>query len=253
MAKKIKVSRKKIKKPDEFVTFSDRAFKYISQNKNVAFAVISGIIIALLAFSMINYSLKTRRAKAEALLAEAFSILNTPLAGQLSQEQALQSAKSFASSQERNKQAISKLNEVVQKFGRNQAGMEARYHLGETYFVDGNYQASLSAYEDFLKQLKSAKPAAQFLEYSAYLGIAKDHYQLGNYEKANENFQKVIDQKEGSSYKPEAMLGLARSLIKLKKYDDAREKLEALIQTYPGSIYEQLAKLEQANVPARKK
>jgi len=253
MAKKIKVSRKKIKKPDEFQTYSDRVLKYLSANKNVAYGVVSGIIIALLVGNLANYSIRTRRTRAEYLLAQAFSILQTPLVDDLTSQQILKGTKTYATSRQRNEEAISKLNEVVQKFGRGEPGLEARYRLGEVYYRDENFKQSIAAYEDFLKEFNSRKTKPEFLEYSAYLGMAKDYFALEDYEKAASYFQKVTAPKKGASYEPEAMLGLARCLVAQKNYDAAREKLTALMASYPGTIYDQLAGLELQKIPAQKK
>jgi tetratricopeptide (TPR) repeat protein len=253
MAKKIKVNRKKIKKPDEFQTFSDRVIKYLSANKNAAYGVASGIIAVLLIISLGSYSLRTRRARAEYLLAQAFSIMQTPLVDDLTGQEILKGAKSFATTSQRNQEAISKLNEVVQKFSRSEQGLEARYRLGEVYFLDGNFKQSIAAYEDFLKELQSRKTKPEFMEYSAYLGLGKNYFQLEDYEKAIFYFQKIIDSKKSAGYEPEAMLGLARCLAMQKNYEAASGKLNALIESYPGTVYEQLARLELQKIPGQKK
>jgi len=253
MAKKIKVSRKKIKRPDEFLTYSDRVLNYVSANKNVAYGVVSGVILVIVAINLINYTIKTNRAKADMLMSDAFAAMQTPLAGQLSQEQILKGSKTYANDKQRNEDAISKLNEVVKKFSESEAGLEARYRLGEAYFANGDYKSSLTAYDDFLKQLKSKPAPMSYLEFSAYLGMGKCYYAQGEYQKAVESFQKVLDAKEAASaYKPESLLGTARARISLKQYDQANTSLQELIKTYPGSVYDQLANLELAKIAAAK-
>jgi TolA-binding protein len=247
MAKKIKVSRKKIKRPDEFLTYSDRVLNYVSANKNIAYGVVSGVILVIVAINLINYTIKTNRAKADMLMSEAFAAMQTPLAGQL------KGSKTYANDKQRNEDAISKLNEVVKKFSDSEAGLEARYRLGEAYFANGDFKSSLTAYDDFLKQLKSKPAPASYLEFSTYLGMGKCYYAQGEYQKAVESFQKVLDAKEAASaYKPESLLGTARARISLKQYDQANTSLQELIKTYPGSVYDQLANLELAKIAAAK-
>jgi tetratricopeptide (TPR) repeat protein len=252
MAKKIKVSRKKIKRPDEFLSFSDRIIKYLAANKNVAYGIASAIILVLLVANLANYSIRTRRAKAETLLAEARTILQTPLVDQLNSEQILKGAKNYSTSRQRNDEAIETLNKVITQFGSGQPGMEARYDLGQVYFNNGDYQKGISAYQDFLSQYNKRTDQPEFLKYSAYVGIAKDYYELDDYAKASEYFQKVLDAKKSGTYEAEATLGLARCMIMLKEYDKAREKLDAVVAGFPGSVYEQLAKDEMARLPAVK-
>lgn len=250
MARKIKVSRKNIKRPDEFLTLSDRVFKYIAENKNLAYGVAGGIILAVVAINLAVYSLKTRQARADVLLTEAFSILKTPLTAQMTQDQLLKGVKSFGSNVDRNKEAVVKLSEVVKKFGSSEPGLEARYHLGMVYYNTRDYKQSISSLEAFIKQLKGREGgSSEYLEQSANLGIAKSHFELEDYAKADEYFQKVLAaSKTETPYKAEALLGDARSLIKLNKNDQAREKLMIIIATYPGSIYQELADLELANL-----
>jgi len=250
MAKKIKVSRKKIKRPDEFLSGSDRAIKYLRANKNLVYGVASGVILAVLAFNLVNYSLSSRRIKSEALLTEAFSILNTPLTDQMTSEQILKGSKTYATGKQRSEEAISKLNEVVQKFGSGTTGLEARYRLGEVYFQNGEFAKGVAAYQDFLKEFKARKDQPEFLEYSAYVGLGKNYYELADYPKAVENFTKVVDSKKGGAYSAEASLGLARSLIKLKDFAKAKEHLDSVVAQSPGTIYEELARLEMAKLPA---
>jgi tetratricopeptide (TPR) repeat protein len=248
MARKIKVSRKKIKRPDEFLTLSDRFFKYISENKNIAYGAAGGVVLVLLAVNLGIYTFKTRQAKADLLLTEAFSILQTPLAAEMTQEQVLKGAKSFSSDEQRSQEAITKLGEVVKKFGSSEPGLEARYHLGALYYSGHDYNNSVSNFEDFIKALKGRGGEMEYLSYSAYLGIAKSYFAMGDFPKAGENYQKVLDAKPPTAYQSEAMLGEARSLAAQGKTDQARDLLKDIIKTYPGSIYQQLADLEIANL-----
>jgi len=252
MARKIKVSRKKIKRPDEFLSLSDRLFKYISENQNIAYGAVGGVVLLLLAINLGVYTFKTRQAKADLLLTEAFSVLETPLAAEMTQEQVLKGAKSFSSNEQRNQEAIAKMNEVVKKFGSSEPGLEARYHLGALYYSSRDLTNSISNFEGFVKELKGRGPELDYLEYSAYLGMAKSYFEMGDYAKSNEYYQKVLDSKKAGAYHAEAMLGAARSLIKLEKYDSAKEKLISVVGTYPGSIYQELAGLELANLPKAK-
>jgi len=247
MAKKIKVSRKKIKQPDEFQTFTDRAFKYFNENKQISYSVIGGAILALVLASGISYTVKTRRAKADRLLIEAFSIINAPLAGQMTQASLLQGGRNYSTGKERAEEAIKKLTEVSDQFGSGEAGIEARFHLGEAYFEKGDYAGAIASYQDFLKHPGKNASVAEFLQDPAYLGLAKAYYGAGDFANAEQYFQKVIDAKL-DAYLAEADLGLARVLIKKGEPDKAKEKLKLIMESYPGSIYDQLAKIELNNL-----
>ncbi len=246
MAKKIKVSRKKIKRPDEFLTFTDQVIKYLNEHKNLSLGVLGGLVAALVITNVITYTLKTRKANADKLLVEAFAILSTPLSNELSSNPVLKGSKSYASGDERSDEAIKKLSEVIKQFGNREAGMEAKFHLAEAYLNKGDYAHALSSYQDFLKEL-AGKPTGKFLEYPAYLGMAKAYYQTNDNKNAELYFQKVLDSKQ-DAYSAEANLGQARILIKDGQVDQAREILDNLIKTYPGSIYDQLAQIELGNL-----
>jgi tetratricopeptide (TPR) repeat protein len=248
MAKKIKVSRKSIKKPDEFLTLSDRFFQYVAENRTTVLGIAGVVVVVLLGVNLAVYSLKTRQAKADQLLTEALSILQTPLADEMSREQVLKGAKSFATGEVRNQEALGKLTEVVKKFGNSEPGLEARFHLGAIYYNNHDFTNSISSFEAFIKALKSRPQYEPDLEYSAYLGIARSYLALQDFAKADEYYQKILEAKKPTPYHAEAMLGSGRALAQLAKNDQAKEKFNAVVSTYPGSIYQQLAELELANL-----
>jgi len=252
MAKKIKVSRKKIKQKDEFITFTDQVIDWFNKNRNLAYGIIGGAVLALALLSFVNYMVRSRRAQADRLLVEAFSILNTPLASELTQASILQGAKNYSTQEERADEAIKKLSEVIKRFGRSGAGLEARFHLGEVYLSKRDYAKSLEAYQEFLKHLGAGSSSAAILEVPAYLGMAKAYYSSGDLKNAQIYFQKVLDSKQ-DAYLAEATLGLARVLINTGKNDEAKEKLEMLSKNYPGSIYDQLAKIEMSKLSSGEK
>ncbi len=252
MAKKIKVSRKKIKQPDDFLTFTDRAFKYFSENKAVTFCVIGGAILAMALAVGISYTVTTRRDKADRLMLDAFSILNTPLAGKLTQQSILGGAKNYSTDKERAQEAITKLNEVIKQFGSGSVGLEARFHLGEVYLSEGNYPLAISSYQDFLKRLGTVESAGnKIMREPALLGLGKAYYSSGDLKNGELYLQKVIDSKS-DAYLAEANLGMARVLIQKGEPGLGREKLDWISKTYPGSIYDQLAEIEKNNLAGAK-
>ncbi len=244
MAKKIKVSRKQIKKPDEFITFTDRVVKYLAERKNLAIGIGAGLLLILLLINLASYSYRTQRQKAEYLLAQAFSILNTPLTEELTTDQIIKGSKSYATQKERSEDAIAKFKQVIDKFGKSEPGLEARYHLASLYLEQEDWDNALYYFQDFFSSLeKHHSQAGLSLGLTAYLGMAQAYYGKGEYEKALEYYQKVLDSKD-ETYLAEASLGKAKTLAKLGKTQPAKEELEKLIQLYPDSIYAQLAELE---------
>ena len=248
MAKKIKVSRKQIKKPDEFITFTDRVLKQLSEKKNLVIGAGAGIVLLLLLVNLVAYSYRTQRQKAEYLLAQAFSILNTPLTEELTVDQIIKGSKSYATQKERSEDAIAKFKQVIDKFGKSEPGLEARYHLASLYLERKEWENALYYFQEFLSALKEHHSQAEFnLTLTAYLGMAQAYYGKGDYEKALEYYQKVLDSK-AETYLAEAGLGKAKSLAKLGKTQPAQQELEKIIQLYPDSIYAQLAELELESI-----
>ncbi len=252
MAKKIKVSRKQIKKPDEFVTTTERILKWLGERKPLVYGVISGLVLIILLVNLTAYSLRNRRLQAEFLLARAFSVLKTPLIDELTVDQIIKGTKSYATSEERRQDAIEKFKEVVSRFGASEQGLEARFHLGTLYLEQKDWENAIYWFNDFLEKLsKRERAQTTAFKLTAYLGLAKAYYGKGEYEQALKYYQKVLESKD-KTYLPEANLGLARTLIKLKKTEEAKKKLKKILDDYPDSIYARLAQLELKNIEAGK-
>jgi len=249
MAKKIKVSRKKIKKPDEFITTTDRVIRYLIANKNLGYAIIGGVVFVLLVLGLVNYSIRTKKHNQGALLAEVSTILKTPLLTELTQEEIARGAKFYSSSEERNESAIAKLNEIAKRFSGSGTGLSARYQLAGLYLEKGDADQAIASYQDCLTQLKKRNLTNHLLESSAYLGMAKAYFIKQEYEKASEFYQKIINSNVSPEpYLAEAMLGEARTSIKLGNFDQANQLINQLNSKYPGSVYSQLAQLELAQI-----
>jgi len=249
MAKKIKVSRKKIKKPDEFITTTDRVIKYLIANKNLGYAIIGAVVLVVLVLGLLNYSIKSRKHNQGVLLAEVSTILKTPLITELNEDEIARGAKFYSSSEERNESAIAKLNEIAKRFSGSGTGLYARYQLAGLYLEKGDADQAIASYQDCLDQLKKRNLTNHSLEYSAYLGMAKAYFLKQEYEKASEFYQKIINSKPSPEpYLAEAMLGEARAFIKLGDFDQAGELINQLNSKYPGSVYSQLAQLELARI-----
>ena len=119
-----KVDRKKLlKRPDEFLTVSDRVVKWSKQNLKLLIVVGSALVLAISLTLGIQTYLNHRAGQAGQALAAVYDDFITCLVGQADAAQFETATKG--------------LTQVVEKYGATAAGMQARLALGELLLRQG--------------------------------------------------------------------------------------------------------------------
>ncbi|HSS46425.1 MAG TPA: tol-pal system protein YbgF [Burkholderiales bacterium] len=117
--------------------------------------------------------------------------------------------------------------------GGETQGYEAAYNL----FKIGNYQGTISAFQNFLKNYPSSNLAS-----SAQYWIGNAYFALRDFKNAIASQQKLLSTYPDSQKAPDAMLNIASSQLESGDSAAARKTLDELIAKYPVSDAAEKAK-----------
>jgi len=215
MTRTKKIIKKKLKKPDEFISFTEKAFIFISRHsKSIA---IGGAVVLILLLSLYFYQKweKDNDETADQMLSlvlQTYQTTNGPY-----QEGSLQN----------DKNVLEKFNEVVTKFPNTLSGKLSMLYKGNLCLRLGEFEEAIKAYEIFLQRAGKEKLYRSF----AMEGLGYSYEGKKDYEKAINAYQKIIGLGEnfqlGSAY-----LGMGRCYEKLGKN---KESLESYRNFLKGS------------------
>ncbi len=121
-----KVDRKKLlKKPDEFLTLSDKAIQWARANMRTLIIVVSALVLAVVCALGIQAYLRYRTAQGANALAQVFPMYQRAVLGQASKQEMAG--------------AMQGLAQVVEKYGATPSGMQARLALAGLQYSTGQY------------------------------------------------------------------------------------------------------------------
>jgi len=227
MTRTKKIIKKKLKKPDEFITFSERAFHFITRYAK-SIAIGGGIVLALLLFVLL-FQKWDEKSEANAYqmfraAVETYRAVSSPYREGSFQEY---------------KTDLEKFDEIITKFPRTSSGKIAMLYEGNIYLRLGAFENAVKAYEGFLRKVGKGKLYRSF----ALDGLGYAYEGKKEYEKAANAYREVIDL--GESFQlADAYLGLGRCYEKLGKTKEAVENYKDFIKVSKKS--------EMTNIVLRK-
>jgi tetratricopeptide (TPR) repeat protein len=207
-----KIIKKKLKKPDEFITVTEKTFLFITHHSKSIAA--GGGILLFLILSFFFFQ-KWESEKEE----KAYRMFNTAM----ETYQMVNAADREGSLQEF-KNVSEKFDEVITKFQRTSYAKIAILYKGNIALRLGQFEEAVKTYENFLQKAGKGKLYRSF----AMEGIGYAHEGRKDYEKAINAYQKVVDLGE-SFQSTNAYLGLGRCYEKLGKNREALENYRKFI------------------------
>jgi len=206
MTRTKKIIKKKLKKPDEFITFSERAFHFVTRYAK-SIAIGGGIVLALLLFVFL-FQKWDEKNEASAyqmfrVAVETYRTVTSPY-----REGSLQEYKTV----------LERFDEVIAKFPRTSSGKIAMLYEGNIYLRSGEFENAIKAYEGFLQKIGRGKLYRSF----AMDGLGYSYEGKKDYEKAASAYREVINLGETFQL-ADAYSGLGRCYEKLGKTKEAIE------------------------------
>lgn len=228
MAEK-RVSRKELlKKPDEFLSFSERAYEYIATHSKQFTAGLVGFAVAVLIYVGIVWYIDYRADQAMVAYNAAADLAenNQPFDPQ------------------KGRDAVQALEKFRQDFSSSHQADLALIQLGDLYYQLGQYDQAESAYQEFLKKISEANALLKPFVLSS---LAQVYEAQKKPEQAVATWSKILAMKE-EAMKEEAYIGLGRLYQAQEKYEEAKKAYQDLVDKFPSSRFIDLAQSELANI-----
>jgi tetratricopeptide (TPR) repeat protein len=213
MTRTKKIIKKKLKEPDDFFTFTERTFLFITHHsKPIA---VGGVIVLILLLSIFFFQRWGKKNEES-----AYQMFNLAV-----ETYQMVSAQYREGSLQEYKNVLEKFNEVLTKFPRTSFGKLSILYKGNIHLQVGEFGEAIKAYESFLQKVGKEKLYRSF----AMEGLGYSYEGKKDYEKAMNAYQKVVD--VGESFQlANAYLGMGRCYEKMGKNKEAIENYKNFLK-----------------------
>ena len=226
MAKKL--TKKQLKEPDEFQTFSMKALQYVMQNRTRLYLLGVVLLAAILATGGYAYYERSYESKALELYAAA-GRATAPSPGTTSPE------------------AVRTYGELVKAYPRSEVAPLAYYHLGNLHYDDQKYDEAVEAYERYISGA-SGDGRDKFMLSLAYYGIAYSFESRKDYSKALEAFQRSAEATDDPAYRAMMDRNMGRVSEAMGNIEKAREYYEKSLVNLKDPLMEQVIRVVLARL-----
>lgn len=202
MAKKM--TKKELEKPDIFRLAIERVTTYISENRSKIYLV-SGILTLIV---MLSCGWYLYRMNYEKNAQKIYSKAN------------LESIKITMQGGNPDHNTLKMFSDVISQYPSSKAAMMANYQIGNISYNLGDIEASIKAYQEFLKE---APESAGDLKTLAYNGIGYCYEVKNDFKNALESFEKAAAVKSAGSFECITYRNIARIYEEMKNKEKALE------------------------------
>jgi tetratricopeptide (TPR) repeat protein len=219
MTGKKKITKKKLKKPDEFINFTEEALLFITHH--IKQIVAGGIIVFIVILSIFFFHRWEKQKEEDAyrqfgLAVEFLQMVSSPNQERLPSEY---------------KNVLEKFDEVITKFPRTSSGKLSFLYKGNIHLRLSEFEEAIKAYQTFLS--KSGKEKLYRLFALEGLGYAYEGKK--DYEKTIQTYQKILEMGEGFQL-GDAYLTIGLCYEKLGKNKEALENYKAFLKVSQKSM-----------------
>jgi predicted negative regulator of RcsB-dependent stress response len=217
--KKKKISRKELlKKPDEFITTSNRIYAWISRNLNaVILAVVAVILTGAAVWGYLAYR-SSREAQAQQKYFAAVDLKET-------------------------EQKIKNLKSVTADFSGTRGSDKAWVSLGHLFFQKKEYPQAILAYQTALGGGRFSQEFQTLIREN----LAYAQEEKGDLKAAADLFSQIANGTD-PLLKENALLNLARVYSKMGQTKEAKAALQNFLKAYPNSNYAPLVRDRLARI-----
>jgi len=257
VAKKVKLTRKQIKAPDEFVTTTTRFVEYCVEHARVIIFSLLGFVAAVLIAAVSFYVMQSHKQKSVDLLSMAEEIYRKPVVVDPKAVEA--SVPHFQSVQEKYPKAIESFRQVIDQYPNSHSALMARLYIGNTYYDMTKYADAAQAFEEFVGDKYFKDDAHKSTIYwMGMLGLGYSYESQGEKDKALAAFEKIADPTNKNGFQGEALTSIARIKTRAKDFQGAAKALKDYLDANPDAsdryqIESQLRQLESSTGEAAAK
>ena len=137
-------------------------------------------------------------------------------------------------------QAEQQFAEISRRFSGHHLGVKSNFYLGNLYFQTQRYNEAKQAFENFYRKAKKDP----LLSPAALLGIANSQEELGDLQRAAENYLKVYQRYPKSSLAFDALLAAGRCFRNIGSLDKAEEMYNIILKKNPTGQFTEEAKTQ---------
>lgn len=218
MAKKTRVTRKQLlKEPDEFLTSSARAIRFVSDNQRPVFGIAIGVAVVLLAFAGFQYFSSLSERRACAMFEQ----------GRLNYLAEISGNKTTLAKE----QAAEQFEEVIRKYPSTNAARFSLLVYADMSYHRSDYQKAIELY----KKAFSAFSGEDAIQKLILNGLAHTYEAKKDYKSAAEYFQKITDAQD-EFMKGDAYYNLGRMTEAINHPEKALEAYNKVLQGHPDSV-----------------
>ncbi len=236
MKVKKKIIKKKLKKPDEFISFTERSLTFILQHKKKI--LLGGVLVVLLILGLYLFQSWERKKEEEAAerfhqAVEKYQSLTSPY-----KEEEIQALK----------KVLEEFDEIQSVFPRTSSGRFSILYKGDLHLRLNEFDEAIKAYQTFLKKARKEK----LYRFFALEGLGYAYEGKKEFEKALEAYQEILKLDEIPQW-TNVYLNIARCYEKMGKTREALENYQTFLRLFPKSslaniILRKVSKLEEESI-----
>ncbi len=219
MKVKKKITKKKLKQPDEFISFTEKSYLFISEHiKKISFGAMLILVLILTFFIYRMWDQKKEDEANQKFIAalDAYQMVSSPYR---------------EGSPAEYKKALEGFEEVIKTHSRTSPGKYSLIYKGGIHLRLGEFDEAIKAYDHFLRKTGKEKLYQLF----ALEGLGYAYEGKKDYEKALKAYQEII--KLGETYQWAGVhLNLARCYEGLGKKDEALQNYKTFLKVSPKSL-----------------
>ena len=229
MVKGKKITKRQLKEPDEFVSFTEKAFTFVTQySKRIGLVAIAFLIVIV---ALAVFQMGERKKNEEA--AKSFGIaLAMYERGAAQPIEPSDSPGTSGSSSQDLKEVLKKFDEIIAKYPRTSLGKLSLLYRGNILSMEGAYDEAIKAYLAFSEKAGSEKLYRSL----AWEGLGHAYEGKKDYVKALEAYQRILEKGEGYQI-AEAHLSIGYCYEKSGKSKEAIEHFKAFLIQNQGSTF----------------
>ena len=231
MVKRVKITKRQLKEPDEFITLTERAFVFFNQHsKKITVAGVL-VLVAVVAVVLLRMSEKKNEEEAARLFGAALETYDRRV------------AQTGEGANQDLKDVLAKFDEIITKFPRTSSGAMSQLYRANIYFRQNQFDEAAKAYTAFLDQAGKKRLYLCL----GWEGLGHAYEGKKDYSKALEAYQKMLQSGEGYQL-TEAHLNLGYCYEKLGKTKEALDSFKAFLSSDQKSFLTDVVLRKVANL-----
>jgi tetratricopeptide (TPR) repeat protein len=227
-----KLSRKDLKEPDEFLSFTVRALKWISDQKvTLLVGALALLVVILGTFAWRWHSQSLEKAASHAFM-QAREILDARVIPREDSAGTSSSDGSFFSEDDKFKAAIAEFEQVTKNHSNSATATLATYYVAEYSRRIGDYDKAIESFKNYLRAEGTGGELAAF----AVEGIAASLEAQGKNDQATQQYQRLTE--HPFDMQPErGRFHVARLEQKAGRTEEAVRLFNEIIEKHPKTTY----------------